>query len=694
MKSFLKLCFAATSLFYIHAQASVEITSFTVNEGDGVATATVTVNRSSDPSSVKGGAGNTVFVSVRTVDGTAKDESPPNPPFDYSAVSRVLRFDPGTSKQEVDIPLNDDLEIEPTEEFYLEAYQEEPGSNLLSASEVAVPGPDARGTITVEDNDTEIVVNIDFLGGAATEAEVTLTCSTGNVGEFPGGNSFTKTATAGDGGTASFPVYNYDPDNFSCLAKQTNPPPAGYVQTSNSCVPDFNTTSQVCLIENTLNSDTIRVEKKYTNSTTTAVDVTINCDSGNVNGTGTTTDTKSVSANPGDFASFTVTGFNQVTDASGKSTSCTVTESNLPDNYLQKSAVNCTQTLINQDNSVACQFTNEPNRATFTVIKEYLEGPNLPVPVQLTCSSGEGNPGNGQASQGNPETLAIEGFNSGQTGTTNCTVTEIEPDGYVQISATGCSVNGVQPGQNYTCKFVNALPTARFTVSKDFSDNNPAEVAVTLSCDTGQILDQTKMIKEGSPVTFVVTDFVQGTLNCSVTEEDLTGYTASYTNVSQGGASSPTSCSYSNVNGGNNDECRITNNLDDIKVRVTKKWMDAHPDYNAEQTVEVKLTCKPKGGSPYTVGEQKIFPVPGYTDFTFKPSYLTETCAVSEMEGEDFVADVSDCAGLMVAPGVGDACTVENTRLYEGIPTLSQYGLAILALLMLGIGMVGFRRFV
>jgi len=31
---------------------------------------------------------------------------------------------------------------------------------------------------------------------------------------------------------------------------------------------------------------------------------------------------------------------------------------------------------------------------------------------------------------------------------------------------------------------------------------------------------------------------------------------------------------------------------------------------------------------------------------------------------------------------------------FEGIPTLNHYGMAILALLMLGVGFVGFRRFV
>jgi hypothetical protein len=39
-------------------------------------------------------------------------------------------------------------------------------------------------------------------------------------------------------------------------------------------------------------------------------------------------------------------------------------------------------------------------------------------------------------------------------------------------------------------------------------------------------------------------------------------------------------------------------------------------------------------------------------------------------------------------------CTITATAFYEGIPTLGQYGLALMALLMLGVGFVGFRRFV
>lgn len=47
-----------------------------------------------------------------------------------------------------------------------------------------------------------------------------------------------------------------------------------------------------------------------------------------------------------------------------------------------------------------------------------------------------------------------------------------------------------------------------------------------------------------------------------------------------------------------------------------------------------------------------------------------------------------------IAPGGSNSCSFDYTVFFEGIPTLSQYGLAIMALLMLGVGFVGFRRFV
>lgn len=73
-------------------------------------------------------------------------------------------------------------------------------------------------------------------------------------------------------------------------------------------------------------------------------------------------------------------------------------------------------------------------------------------------------------------------------------------------------------------------------------------------------------------------------------------------------------------------------------------------------------------------------------------------CWATENGVPSSVEVTSDCGtlkepGMEVAVGMGASCTITNTQFFEGIPTLSRFGMAIMALLMLGIGMVGFRRF-
>lgn len=57
------------------------------------------------------------------------------------------------------------------------------------------------------------------------------------------------------------------------------------------------------------------------------------------------------------------------------------------------------------------------------------------------------------------------------------------------------------------------------------------------------------------------------------------------------------------------------------------------------------------------------------------------------------LTDTGDCDGLAIEPGLDAECTVVNTRLYAGIPTLSRYGLLVLSVLMLLMGWVAVRRF-
>jgi hypothetical protein len=73
------------------------------------------------------------------------------------------------------------------------------------------------------------------------------------------------------------------------------------------------------------------------------------------------------------------------------------------------------------------------------------------------------------------------------------------------------------------------------------------------------------------------------------------------------------------------------------------------------------------------------------------------SCSVDERVFDSSVDSNNGCGTFSIAatdaPGAHD-CTITNSVFFEGIPTLSQYGMAIMALLMLGVGFVGFRRFV
>ncbi len=67
--------------------------------------------------------------------------------------------------------------------------------------------------------------------------------------------------------------------------------------------------------------------------------------------------------------------------------------------------------------------------------------------------------------------------------------------------------------------------------------------------------------------------------------------------------------------------------------------------------------------------------------------------AIEEVSQSSGVESVDDCGWRFIPAGSSDECTFTNTVFFEGIPTLNRYGLLLMALLMLGIGAVGFRRF-
>jgi hypothetical protein len=245
---------------------------------------------------------------------------------------------------------------------------------------------------------------------------------------------------------------------------------------------------------------------------------------------------------------------------------------------------------------------------------------------------------------------------------------------------------------------------ATFEVNKTFNDGNPGDVDVTISCNTGLPLEQTKSISQGDGVKFVVTDFDDGELDCTITESIPTGYSANYYDFT--GYNSD-GCVFEDLPLGAARGCVVENVLDQVSIVVRKIWIDDNPQFNAPNYARADWNCYHSG---YQIGadDAAFFGCDGDTcgslsfygaddtdSFYVYPDWDGTTyCTVEERIFESGVESSNNCGRLYVSPGRGNGCTITNTRFYEGIPTLSQYGLAILALLMLGVGMVGFRRFV
>jgi hypothetical protein len=241
------------------------------------------------------------------------------------------------------------------------------------------------------------------------------------------------------------------------------------------------------------------------------------------------------------------------------------------------------------------------------------------------------------------------------------------------------------------------LPRARFYVSKTFTDGNTAEVLVSLDCNTGLILDQDKLIAPGDPVTFIVTDYTDGQLSCTITESVPAGYSATY-NPNPGEANG-TSCEFENLPWGVYTICSIVNEPNEIEVEIEKEWIiinsaDAN-DISQDFRVDIWCDSEIVGGSDYE-GQWHNYAYGDGDDvisFYVIPEYPDTDCTVTESEYESGVETENGCGDFSLSAGDDTlSCKITNTVFFEGVPTLGQYGAVVLALMLLVVGVVGFRR--
>lgn len=217
---------------------------------------------------------------------------------------------------------------------------------------------------------------------------------------------------------------------------------------------------------------------------------------------------------------------------------------------------------------------------------------------------------------------------------------------------------------------------------------------MTVSCNGGLPLTQTAPVG----TTFTVTELTAGDV-CTValasdvdTGYEATGYTCSGGMVLDDMAG----CSYTMgvASAAWNTVVQIA--ASPVTFSVDVDWdISVDADQGVGDGAMVEVMCMGLYG--YTSTTQPAGPMADMpVTITLVPeedgsSYCD---AVLTNFGSAVDVDDDDCDDVSIDVGMDASCDITATAFYEGIPTLSQYGMAIMALLMLGIGFVGFRRFI
>ncbi|NND58221.1 MAG: IPTL-CTERM sorting domain-containing protein [Xanthomonadales bacterium] len=290
-------------------------------------------------------------------------------------------------------------------------------------------------------------------------------------------------------------------------------------------------------------------------------------------------------------------------------------------------------------------------------------------------------------------------------GSLTVTVTGTDPaDGSTSVTDTlDCTytdTDNAEPGVQVSYPLVLEIGgDASFLVTKTFSDGTIRDVQVAISCNDGFVNADTATISSDGQDSFrfIVSDFIAGAMDCEITEEATPGYASD-------------SCTFTDVSPGQY-ECALGNDANDATFTVNKVWdltgaVGAEVDQRATITISCNnvITSVTGGTIPdYVQPRAVVVPAPNFAVrqldgdgdivVTVDTTDQSAVCSATETIMASGVEPMDDCDARTIAAGESSECTFTNTVFFEGIPTLSQYGLALMALLMLGIGMVGFRRF-
>lgn len=285
--------------------------------------------------------------------------------------------------------------------------------------------------------------------------------------------------------------------------------------------------------------------------------------------------------------------------------------------------------------------------------------------------------------------------------------------------------------------------TAVLLIDKIFTDgNDETPVTLRMQCDGGSYTPELVMVDPDEPggnyeQSFVVFNIPQGGIQeCTVSEDPVPGYhtisvcipelMSDVGNLCLDPDNAPDNsanvydlegsvCQWTDIQEGDTNLCQILNIPKPLEVEITKVWDVVNMGgENFSKGVDINFGCVNGGeilGPDYwSLGNNDFEYIDDQTAIATVttqviPSWfpaasgLATECWADEHNLASGVEVESDCGdpaapGMVLTAGGGDVgCTISNTLFFEGIPTLNQYGMAIMALLMLGMGMLGFRRF-
>ena len=217
--------------------------------------------------------------------------------------------------------------------------------------------------------------------------------------------------------------------------------------------------------------------------------------------------------------------------------------------------------------------------------------------------------------------------------------------------------------------FAGCSPPASITVNKDFSDNNPAAVQVSLTCTSGTVTATPLSAAEGAPAVFQVSAADLGA-TCTATESVPAGYTANQldcVNEALGGA------------------CTITNTLQGLNGTITVN-KDFLPNNSA--TVPVSLACTSGTVTATPLSASEAAPAV----FSITGASAGVTCMATETVPPGYVANQAGCQSV----GLGGACTIINSLAASQTPARIAAGSPSTMLLLVGllvlVGFIAVRR--